>query len=594
MLKRLAAILFLAVVGAASVAVFRGSRLLDEARDAGDAESRAAILEREQKVVPIHAEIYAGLGKAYFEMGLARMADPEKSAAAFERCDRSYLQALALDPFNAFTHFEFAQALLYMNHMSLAFPTPGNFEEFKRSAALASHAPQIYFEVSKILLSRWSTLAPEEQAFAIETLKLAVARTDAAGLMSLFHLWELSAPDFKSVEKILPRDRAVYRQFAQFLGERSLDRNERLSFLSQAESMDFQSARSAAAAGQNALQQFRLKEAEAQLKAALDSLAGIRFYQSLVSQALIDPLEFQMLEKDIHLALAKCGIEQTRDLNGAIPALRAYLALEDRPAAVSELERFLKERGFLQGKSAAAYKDFSQTSFEALMAFKQNRYRDIIDVGTSLEQDLLVIPEAMKPEYARILELVGDSYQKLDFIYESNKFYQKAISAGGEGLMILLKIRRNLERLNDLDQMKAINAEIAKLLSPRDIQIAPPEVAKGQSLDRAVTLAGGKAALILNFGPFAGEPRPLVSVFLNGHVLWEDFVKDVPLVLQITPNTGVNSLSIVPVNQGIVLKSLTIVPEGQEVEKGVGAIKETVPGRTEKRGDFSYRERMAP
>ncbi len=586
MLKRLAAILLLVGCGAASVIVFRGSRLLDKARAADDVESRIAILEREQTPVPIHAGIYNALGKAYFELGLARIADPEKGPATFEQCNRNYLKALALDPFNPFTHFDFAQALLYMTHLPLGFSPSSYFKEFERAAALASHAPEIYFEVSKILLSRWASLAPQEQAFALEILKRAVLRTDSAGLMTLFHLWELSGQDFQSVEKILPRDRTVYRQFARFLGERSLDRDERLRFLSQAESMDFQNARNETAAGLNFLQQFRLKEAEAHLKSALDSLSGIQFYQSLLSQAIIDPLEFQMLQKDILLGLAKCRVEEDRNLASAIPALRSYLALEDRTAAVSELERFLKERGFLQGKNVSDYKDFSQTSFEALMAYKQNRYRDVVDVGTSFEQNFLVIPEAMKFEYARILELVGDSYQKLDFIYESNKFFQKAISAGGGGLAILLKIRRNYERLNDADQMKAIDAEIAKMLSPRDIRPALPTLAKGETLVQALTLDGGKAVLSLNFDPPAGEPKPLISVFLNGHVLWEDYLKDVPLVLPIASSMGVNTLKIVPVNQGIVLESLSVTPEGQEVEKGGGAIKETLPGRTKKRGNF--------
>jgi len=369
------------------------------------------------------------------------------------------------------------------------------------------------------------------------------------------------------VEKVLPRDRTVYRQFAQFLGERSLDRAARIRFLSQAESLDFQDARNESAAGTNALQQFKLKEAEAHFRKALASLTGIVFYQSLVPQALIDPLEYQTLRKDIFLGLAKCRIEETRNLGSAVPDLRAYLALEERPSAVAELERFLKERGFMPDKNAAAPKDLVQTSFEALMSFKQNRFRDIVDVGLSLEQSFLVIPEAMRPEYARILELVGDSYQKLDFIYESNRFYDKARSIGGDNLALLLKVRRNFERLNDGNGLKAVHAEIAKILTPAEVRPASPTLAKGAAFGQGLVLDGGRAVLTLDFEAAAGEPKPLISIFLNGQIVWEDYLAESPLVLRQATGMGLNMLRIVPVNQSVALRSLSAVPEGQYVEK---------------------------
>lgn len=562
--KKLLAAIGLILCGAASVAYFHGSRLFDRAWDASDADARIAILEREQTVLPAHAEIYNALGKAYFEKALARLGQPDQSVPAFEKCQQNYLQALAINPFSAFVHFDFAQALLYMNHLPLSLPSLPYFEEFRRSAELASHEPRIYFEVSKVLLSRWSALRPEEQAFALDVLKKAVTRADPARLMSIFHLWELNAQDFKSVDKILPRDRTIYRQFAQFLGERSLDLTERVKFLSQAESLDFENARIECAAGQNAFQQFKLKEAIAHFEASLESLAGIRFYQMLAAQSLIDPLEFQLIQKDIQLGLAKCRIEETRSLDSAIPALRAYLALEDRPGTISELERFLKDRGLVQGsKGGPTYKDFGQLSFEALLSFKQNRFRDIVDIGTSLEQNFLVIPEAMKPEYAKILELVGDSYQKLDFIYESNNFFQKARTVGGESLSVLLKIRRNFERLNDTENLKTVNAGIAKLLTSADLVFTKTTLAKGVGLAQALTLDGSKIRIVLDFKLSGDAPFPLISVFLNGQVVWEDYVKASPLAIRVSPNMGLNALKIVPVNQSVDLKGISIVPAAE-------------------------------
>ena len=569
--KKLLAALGLVVCGAASVIFFMGSRRLDRARVAPDPDAQIAILESEQTLLPVHAEIYKALGKAYFEKALARLGKPDESVPAFEKSQRNYFQALAINPFSAFTHFDFAQALLYMNYLPLSVPSLPYFEEFRRSAELASHEPRFYFEVSKVLLSRWPILSPEEKAFALDVLKKAVTGADPDRLMSIFHLWELNAQDFKSVEKILPRDRTIYRQFAQFLGERSLDLAERVKFLSQAESLDFENAREECAAGQNSFQQFKLKEAIAHFQASLESLAGIRFYQALAAQSLIDPLEYQSLQKDIQLGLAKCRIEETRNLESAIPALRAYLALEDRPGTVSELERFLKERGLVQGKSSPTYKDFSQLSFEALLSYKQNRFRDIVDIGTSLEQNFLVIPEAMKPEYAKILELVGDSYQKLDFIYESNNFFRKARTVGGESLGVLLKIRRNFERLNDTDNLKTINAEIAKLITPPAIAFSNPALAKGVGLVQALTLDGSKAQIIMDFNLPEDPPLPLISVFLNGQVVWEDYLKASPLTVRVTPNMGANTLRIVPVNQSVDLKEISIIPateEGREPSLG--------------------------
>jgi len=262
------------------------------------------------------------------------------------------------------------------------------------------------------------------------------------------------------------------------------------------------------------------------------------------------------MKKSTFLNLAKCRLEEGTELQEVEGYLREYLVLEDKVAAVSELEFYLRERALIDEKFGENFDDFGRFSFQLYLHFKQNRYRDIVRIGRLFEQSFVVVPKEEKDEYVRVLQLMGDSYQKLDYLYDSGEFYQKALEIDAENLETMLKIRRNYERLNEAKKIREIDKKIEKILAPKKTNLKSFSINKGRSFSRTLTLDGRKIILDLSFKDILAETPPLISVFFNGSVVWEDYLKENVLSLSLESKLGRNSLQVVAVNKAVSITGL--------------------------------------
>ncbi len=168
----------LALIALLESAVYWNSRLLERAEaTAGAPAEKVALLERAGRAYPWNARVSLELGKAWFEAGAQALGDVAARNAAFEKSVGQFLRSLRLEPGSAAAHFELAQALQYMSYLALPAPA-APFEEYRKAAALTGHNSQIYAEVGKVFLGRWSSLGPEERAFALDILRKTLAGGD--------------------------------------------------------------------------------------------------------------------------------------------------------------------------------------------------------------------------------------------------------------------------------------------------------------------------------------------------------------------------------------------------------------------------------
>jgi tetratricopeptide (TPR) repeat protein len=253
------------------------------------------------------------------------------------------------------------------------------------------------------------------------------------------------------------------------------------------------------------------------------------------------------------LNLAKCRLEQGEELKDVESYLRKYLALEDKVAAISEIESLLRARGLIGEKLNESFDNLERLSFQLFLYFKQNRYRDIVRIGRLLQQSLVVVPEGKREVYVRVLQLVGDSFQKIDFIYDAGEFYQKALEVDPENLETLLRIRQNYERLNDDEKIQEIKERIDALISPAERVFKNLTINKGRSFWHTLALDGRKIILDLHFKDSSERITPLITVFFNGRFVWEDYLKGEVLSLPLESRVGKNSLQIVAVNRPVPL-----------------------------------------
>jgi hypothetical protein len=542
-MRQVLSIAGLVLLGVLEVLIYWNARLYERGRNTADPAVRVRLLGRAARLYPWNDQAYFELGKSLFIRGSETLANPGLRNGAFEASVRNLVAALRLNPGSAEAHLYLAQALQYLTYLSLPATVP-YFEEYKKAAALTGHASGIYYEVGKVLLGNWESLRPGEKDLAREILKKLLAGRDAEKFRGLLEVWYLHGHDTSVIDGIMPDDAGLERAYALFLGEKSLSLAAREKALARAELLDFVEARNELSRGQRGYEYFQGEEAVNHLVSCARLLGSIRFYQTLAGEKLIDPREYMQVLKETYLLLAEAQIEKARSLDDPDGYLETYLALEDDPLAVGAFDKVLRERGILGegGRAASRPKDLRALALELRLDFKQNRYRDIARAGEALEGGAFLIPEASRSRYLTILELVGDSFMKLDDLYEAEKYYLKALSGDPGNLRTLLRLENCYERLNADAKRAGVRQTIDRLLTPRDIDLKERELSNGSPIDVEFVSAGRPVSLTVRLGAARPAARPLFSVFFNGRVVWEGFVEARSVSFSVDPRPGGNSL----------------------------------------------------
>jgi len=554
-IKRIVLIIAIFIVATVDVLIYLNIHIYYQAEKTKDSAEKIKILEKAVDFYPSNDLIFFELGRAYFDLALNNLSNKSSVRSYLQKAIDSYYRSLKSNPASYFCHFYLANALLNISYLFPSFKT-NSIDEYKKASKLAGENSQIFFEAAKIFLSNWAKLSNEDKKFTINILRKIVSKKDKKKFRSILFLWKLNLEDHNIIEKILPEDPKIYRMYAEFIGEESLSLNERQKFLAKAEFLEFEKAKREYNAGEYEFFYYRMKEAFNHFKSCLNILKKIRFYQNLSQHNLINFSEFNDLLKLTSLNLAKCYIEQGKGLKEVEGYLYKYLSMEDRVAALVDLESYLKNKGLIGERLERSFNDLDRLSFVLTLYFKQSRYRDIINIGRLLQKSFIVIPKDKKKSYVQVLQIVGESYQNSNYMYEAEYFYQKALEIDPENIRTLVRLRRHYEKLEADKKVSEIDAKILKIIFPqRDIS-KNSVINKGRSLSYKLMQDGRKLILELHFGLEKKEIVPLISVFFNGRVIWENYLKDEVLSLPINSKVGDNFLKINAVNRTIRIVSL--------------------------------------
>ena len=522
MKKKILPLAGLAVLVLLQAAVAWNARLCWRAKAvATGPDAKIRLLRRANALFPWNDAVFFELGKVYFAQGAEALGNPAARDTLFRRSVDAYLRSLRLDPSSPAVHFELAQALLYMSYLSLPAPL-GYFEEYKRAAELTGHNSQIRFDVGKVLLARWESLSRAEQDFVADILRRSLAGQDEERLRDLLETWNLSVRDIGLIDRLLPDEPGALRLYARYLGERSLFPEARRAALARAEALDVARARSELDRGRHEAEAFRTAEAAARSAAALDALGSVKFYQALAGKEFFDPKEFAAIRKAALRLLAMSRIEETRSLADKDGVIAAYLAAEDDFTALSEFETFVKERGLLdEDEAVSPLKDLPTLAFRMTLDFQLNRYRDIARDGGLLASSSLLIAPSGRPSYARILRLIGESDLKLDNVYEAERYLRMALEVDPQDLEVLLSLERCYRRLNEEAKAAEVEGIVDRLTSPAVTELAGRVVDGEVPYKLDLVTSGGPRTLRLEFAPSPEGGHPLVSIFLDGRIVWE-------------------------------------------------------------------------
>ncbi len=533
--------------------IYWNNHLYSKAEKTEESEKKIEILEKAIDYYPSNDLVFYELGKAYFNLADNYLGSKARSEEYLRKSIKSFQKSLKSNPSSYFAHFHLAQSLLYLGYLYPSLNVSSH-DEFKRAVSLGGENSQIFFEVSKIFLSQWSQLSDEDKDFTLQILKKIASRKDKEKILSLLHVWEMNVRNYGLIEKILPEDQHIYRMYADYLGERSLSLEARQRNLAKAEFLEFRRAKEKYKEGEKEFYSLRLEEAFNHFKSCLNILRRIKFYQNLVSQNLINSSEFNNLKKKALILLAKCVIERKKNLKEVEGYLLDYLSMEKDVEAIGEIEDYLKNRRLIREKFEISFNDnLDRLYFQLLLRFHQNHYRDIMQLGTHLKQSFIVVPEDKKNVYVCILDLIGDSYQKTNYLYDARDFYQKAFEIDSNNLETLIRIRQNYERLNADEEIRKASEKIDEMLSPREKLFKNYLMKKNKGYSWNPVLDGRKITLNLHFDFGERDIPPLISVFFNGRVVWEDYLKGKNLSLSLGTNIGRNSFKLIPLNRDIFL-----------------------------------------
>jgi len=565
------------LLSAASVAIYWNHNLYNEGKATETHAQKIRVLQRANAIYPKNDFVYHEMGLSNYAQGHRNSEFEEVRIARLEDSVDNFESALGINPFSAYSHYFLAKSL-----ESLSSFTPRTqkekaelgeasssdtasrrlkaraSEEYKNAVRLAAHHKEIYIEVGKNFFSRWNELSSEDKDFTVDFLKKLSGHIQIEELIGLMHFWAMEVRDYSIMNIILPDGIQAYKMYVELLGENSLSSEERRRYQAKVEAIRFQSARKQFKDGENALVYRKIEEACDRFARCLDILGSVKFYQNLTGEKVIDPDEYRGLKKSSCLQLAKCRLLTGHSYADVEKYLQMYVQMEEREAALHELEIFLRNQGVFGEKIEFSLGAISLCAFQMELYFKQGRYREIIDVSRNLDMDYRILPESRRKIYAKLMHVVGNAFLKQDFLYDASAYYMKALDINPENLDLLLKLRTSYERYNDERMTRQLNEMISQALSPKEQLFEDSPVQKEKYFSHMMGFDGARIVLRLNIKGNDESVKPLVSVFFNNMIVWENYVAEDGIVsLPLKPVAGQNRLVVSPINTDIAIQSIT-------------------------------------
>ncbi len=527
-----------------------------------DDDARLALLEKSHSLFPFNAEGLEQAGRIRLDRAAGNPADFGKAQTDLLAAYRDFQRDLKLNPCSALGHFYYARTLSLMKFIP-GYGQEAPFPEYQKAAELAGPNRQLRKEIGLALFNQWERLPVRQRSFTEGLLKQSLTPQDMAGFQEILYLWYLNVRDYGVMDRIMPSSAEFARAYAQFLGDRSMSLEARHKALVTAEDLDFGNATAEYDAAQTLSKYGQLAEAASHLERCRRFLGEIKFFASLEGKQDVGASveKKNILWKSATLALAQAKLEKDRKLEDAEPALREFLNLDISYSDVTALDAYLKDLRIIpESDSDASLKDIRRLSFEVLLMFRLHKYRQIVSLGSQLQRSVMVPDAATRRDLSEIFTLVGDSYLKLDFVYEPEGFYQRALELAPDDLGILSRMKKYYERRNETDKINEVDRLLGNVLSGGQVLKEPRLLAKGAALEQSLLLGGSqkqiRVAVQLGFLP--GNPKPLVSVYLNDRVIWEDYAAQPEIDLQMGTMEGLNKLEVRAVNGPVAVSKLNV------------------------------------
>jgi len=518
-------------VGLIDIFIYLNVHLYYRAEDSNDLETKIQILERANRVYPWNDRVFYELGKAYFTSSIEGLIEGLDCVSLIQNSSESFNRSLQLNPANPFCHFYYAQSLLYEN---LLIPASENriFKEFKSAAQLAGENRELCFEAGKRLFARWKDLTNKDRVFVLEILKKTLERMPVQKFSQLMRAWEMNIRDVGILEKFMPEDPQVHRLCGAFLGEKSFPLSDRHKMLSKADFLQLKEAERLLESGKREYNSSRLDEAEKLFVFCLGSLYKIRFFHKLSGQYTFADSQFQYLFKSVNYYLARCIIESDGRLGEILEYIHGYLDLEEDDNKLREFESYLAQH------------EFFSISIQVHLFYKLGRYQDLVNIGDRLHEGTFDMPDLNNEYLRRIFIFIGEAYQRKGQLLEAATFYERSIQIDPSDLLTLMKALQVYSDLSQEENILEVDKKIRKAERSK-VRIFPDRIISHDSeFSQSFYFDGANVMMELNFQAVLVDKSTLITVELNREVVWDNYLEEDIVSIEIKPVPGKNTIQI--------------------------------------------------
>ncbi len=531
---------------------YRADRESNEAR-------KIQLLEQSAGLIPFDAAVYFELGTTYYERAARNLNEPQYMHYLDESI-RHLQRSVRLNPGAYQTHYALGRALLYVSYLDPE--NPDFFSEYWKAAQLTTFDNDLYFEIGRILFSLWPELEDAQKAFTLEIFNNVIQTKDNQRLWQVLQIWAAHVEDYDVIDSILPEKPGAYRMYARFLGERSLSLEKRQVRLAQAEYMEFEEAKQRFYDAQADFRLYRLKQANNKYRESHRMLEKIHFFQNLLpDSSFIDMAEYENLFKLSLLGIIQSYAMQPDTLEKVKEYFDRYLEIETDPATLERLEEFFAERGWLEARPGGEDNPL-RLYYRISLDYAQSRYREIAGLAPQADEMEFSFQDKYRDELTDIFRMIGNAYQNIDFIYDAADYYQKALQMDPDNLKTLLKLRNSHLRFNNEEKMAEVDERINAVLIEEGEVLEDFKLEKNRVRDFPLKIRPGKVNLRISVQPSIAAFSPLLSVFLNGKVIQEEYADVSPsdpfVMIPVSISSVQNIIQIKSVNQDVFIEKIII------------------------------------
>lgn len=559
-IKKFLLLIVILVLITVNTALYWGRHLYFHADKESNEPKRIQLLEQSAGLIPFDADVYFELGTAFYEKAARSLNDPQIHSRYLRDSIKAFRKSIRLEPGAYETHYALARALLYANYLQE--DNPDFFSEYWKAAQLTTFDNDIYFEIGRILFSLWPELRDSQQEFTLDILKNVIQSKGNERLWQILHTWAAHVDDYDVIGSILPEEPGSYRMAARFLGERSLSLAERQLKLAQAEYMEFENAKARFAQAQTDFRLYRLTQANNKYIEVRRMLQNIDFFQNLQpGNGFIDKSDYENLYKLSLLGAIQSYALQPETMAQVKEYYDQYLEMEDDPATLERLEKFLSERGWLEITPGGRNNPL-RLYYRLRLDYMQGRYREIIGYAQQAEEMTYDLQGQYRDELNDILRLIGNAYQNIDFLYDAVDMYEKALQLIPDDWETLLQLRASYVRFNNQEKIAEVDKRLNAVLSRTERIFVRTKLEKNQMWDYPLLLRPGNFIINITLRAEKTAPPPLISIYLNGEIIREEYVPlssfESEIVLPLSLDSVQNQLQIKSINQDIYLETFNI------------------------------------